>query len=195
MSVWSYISGTVIVRALGSTIHEEEYILHTVLSHLPRVGSEGDMNTYVNRKKLIYGRTYTDEFGQKSNLIGEKGREIDLRYIITLDASLRNVGFQGCVKKFVKWLNRLSKRIYIEDILVKIEGCDNHLIIDDPVQYQMMYECGDINSEDKSNINWCDYMRWERAENSDLPKVLRCKYDKYSKKKRKIVSKANYYSI
>lgn len=71
----------------------------------------------------------------------------------------------------------MSKRIYIEDVLVKIRECDNQLIIDDPVQYQMMYECGDINSEDKSNINWCDYMRWERAESNDLPKVLQCKYN------------------
>lgn len=99
MSIWSYINGTVTVRILGSTVFEEEYILNTVLAHFPAVqGSKGNMNTYVNRKKLIYGRTYTDEFGQKSNLIGEKGRETDLRYIITLDASLRNVGFQGCVK-------------------------------------------------------------------------------------------------
>ena len=52
MSYWTYLNGTITVDCIGRTTEEAEYILKTVLNHLPRVtGSEGDMNVYMIRRK------------------------------------------------------------------------------------------------------------------------------------------------
>ena len=49
MSNWTYVSGTIKVDVMGRTQEEAEYILKTVIRHLPIVtGSETDMKIYIN---------------------------------------------------------------------------------------------------------------------------------------------------
>lgn len=48
MSCWSYITGWVQVQPMGRTQEEKDYILKTVLNHLPVVqGSEEDMYVHI----------------------------------------------------------------------------------------------------------------------------------------------------
>ena len=49
MSNWTYVMGQIIVAPMGRTQNEKEYILKTVLDHLPLVtGSEEDMQVYIS---------------------------------------------------------------------------------------------------------------------------------------------------
>lgn len=80
MSMWTYVNGTITVNPMGRTNEEKEYILKTVLNHLPLVtGSEEDMNIYIIPKKGYNSSCSTDEFGEKTNNLtdsyGRKNRD------------------------------------------------------------------------------------------------------------------------
>lgn len=60
MSMWTYVSGTIQVYVSGRTQPEIEYVLKTVLNHLPKVtGSEEDMRVYINRR---YGHSMSSHW-------------------------------------------------------------------------------------------------------------------------------------
>lgn len=72
MSYWTYVNGTITVSPMGRTQAEKEYILKTVLNHLPLVtGSERDMNVYIIQKNGSNTCSSCDEFGEvTNNLLG-----------------------------------------------------------------------------------------------------------------------------
>lgn len=123
MSRWSYIIGTIRVIPYGASQPEKDYVLHSVLNHLPRInGSEGQLNTYVQREKGYNLSSNCDEFGNFSNLgTGYfKSFQTQDNYLITVEASLRDRSYDETLKEFMKWLNRLSKRVIVDEILVEI---------------------------------------------------------------------------
>ena len=68
MSWWTHIKGVIEVNVPGRTQAEIQYVLETVLDHLPRVtGSEGDMNVYIAREAGYNNSCSCDEFGQKTD--------------------------------------------------------------------------------------------------------------------------------
>ena len=182
MSMWTYITGAIEVSVPGRTQAEIDYILQTVLDHLPRVtGSERDMEIYINRHKGDNSSCTVDEFEMcTDNLTDRYGNKSYkngwLRtqdcYTLTLHASLRDRGVEGTTKEFTKWLCRLSKRLMIGDVLVKIKGYDRCVLIDNPEPFHEMYEDPSWSRRSREEVPepaWWEYLMWERFGDWALP--------------------------
>lgn len=195
MSSWAYIMGTITVSPIGRTQAEKRYVLDTVLAHLPVVsGSERDMNVYVIQKNGHNNSCSCDEFGERTNNLvdryGQKSRQrgwlcTQDEYILVVDAALRDREFDQTYREFIKWLVRLGKRVMIDNILVKISGYDKSTIIKDyRVQNEKYsYQSVFLNlfedtswTNDNGEVNWCEYMLYPRAKDSDYPMMLAYKY-------------------
>lgn len=195
MSNWSYIHGTITASPIGRTQAQKRYILDTVLAHLPIVsGSERDMNVYVIQKNGHNSSCSCDEFGERTNnLVDRYSNRTRSRgmlrtqdeYILVVDAALRDREYNQTYKEFTKWLVRLGKRVMIDNILVKISGYDKSTIIKDyrvqneKYSYQNvflnLFEGTSWVKED-GEVNWCEYMLYPRAKDSDYPMMLAYKY-------------------
>lgn len=168
MSSWTYVNGTIVVSPLGRTQHEKRYILETVLEHLPVVtGSERDMEVYVIQKRGHNHTSYSDEFFERTNNLRDRyGDRSQKRgylrtqdeYILVVDAALRDREFEDTFQEFMKWICRLSKRVIVYDLNVKICGFDKQYFINNPDQFFNMYEYKN---------NWCNYLMWEYDRNED----------------------------
>lgn len=198
MSYWTRIQGTIQVRPMGRTQHEKEYILKTVLDHLPLVtGSEDDMQVDIVCRNDGYHTSSRpfDEFGEITNNLKNiygchdriKG-QLKLResYLLVVYGIFRDRKLEQTYKEFIKWLCRLAKRIEVEDVLVKIDDYDkSKIIMNDELKnsydtkFGQMYETGnfkDLKNELGDEINWCEYLLYPKAKNSDYPMLLAYKY-------------------
>lgn len=189
MSWWSYIHGTIVVSPTGRTQAEKRYILDTVLDHLPRVtGSERDMNVYVIQKNGHNSSSSHDEFGQRTNNLfdryGYKNREhgwlqMQDEYILVVDGSLRDREFEETFRAFQKWLIRLSKRVTVKSVLVKINDYDKSKLIQDECGYYWSlfeYPYGSRGNE-TGEPAWYEYLLWQPMNNNRMyPKILGYKY-------------------
>lgn len=200
MSHWTYINGTVTVGSMGRTTEESEYILKTVLNHLPRVtGSEGDMDVHIVRKNGYSSSISCDEFGQRTNnLITNRGIKSQRRgwlnvqneYILVVNGSLRDREFEQIYREFIKWFIRLCKRVTCENVLVEIwNGWDKRTLIqnrniqNEKYSWQSVFEaihecptwCND-SKEKYKEPNWCEFLMWESAKDSRYPMMLGYKY-------------------
>lgn len=197
MSFWTYAHGTVTVLPMGRTQEEKEYVLKTALNHLPIVsGSEGSMNVYIIQKNGYSSSQFHDEFGEVTNNLtnryGHKSRrngklQTQNEYILVVDGALRDREFEQTYREFMKWLCRLAKRVGVEDVLVEIKGCDKSTLIRNTnIQrekysyrgvFSEMFEDPSWCSDDEfGEPNWCEYLLWNNAKNSDYPMMLRYKY-------------------
>lgn len=172
MSYWTYISGVITVVPMGRTQPEKRYILDTVLEHLPKVtGSEVNMNTYVLQEKGMNGSCNYNEFFEWAG--NDELHPIQDNYMIILEGSLRDRMFEETLRELNSFLNRLAKRVMVDDILVKLKGSDRSIVISNPKPYREMEEGPSwFNGE----IAWAEYLMWERAEDSVYPKKLVQKY-------------------
>ena len=154
MSRWTYLSGVITVDVPGRTQPECDFNIHSVLNHLPKVtGSEHDMEWHINASKKYKDHIRVDEFGNKSNLGNHNVYfnyyyfEKQNSYSITISGELRDRCLDETIKEFSKWLCRLAKRLWIDDIKVHIhDDWGNKILIDDSEPYFEMY--------DYSNNNW-----------------------------------------
>lgn len=191
MSNWTYITGTIVVAPMGRTQAEKRYILDTVLEHLPVVtGSEKDMNTYVIQKAGTDFYRGDDEFGQMTNNLrdyyGNKNRidgglRIQSRYIIVVDGAFRDRYFKQTYTEFQKWICRLAKRVEVEDVLVQVSSYEKKVVITNNNDvYTDMFEFPSWSrlTEDApyGEPNWCEYLLWDKARETDLPMMLQYKY-------------------
>ena len=172
MSNWTYINGVITVSMIGRTQLEKEYILKTVLNHLPVVtGSEGDMECHVIKRCGYNTRSSCDEYGYRTNnLRSEYGRRSVERgslctqseYYIVLDADLRDTGFEQSFRSFQWWLCRLSKRVLVSDVIVSIKDRvygEKTIITNKNDVYTDMFEEPSWVSGGKSNKkNWCEHL-------------------------------------
>ena len=136
MSWWTYVNGIVTVEPFGGGQRVKDFVLGEVVDHLPRVtGSEGDMHVEIVRRDGKNSSCNHDEFGASSNLgtnvYGGRGRwfESQCDYDLVLSASLRDRDFERTLREFSKWLVRLSKRVWVEDVFVKVCGDYDRLAV------------------------------------------------------------------
>lgn len=180
MSWWTHIRGMIEVCVRGRTQPEIRYILETVLDHLPRVtGSEGDMNVHIVQEKGHNVSSDCDEFGQTTNnltdLYGQKTYKHGYlftqdAYVVVVEGDFRDRMFETTKREFANWLCRLAKRVYVENICVKIfDDYGKNIVVSDEKPYGEMYESYD---------NWTNYLMWEADPLSEMPVVLMNKYRK-----------------
>lgn len=201
MSYWTYINGTITVEPMGRTQAEKRYILDTVLEHLPIVtGSEMDMNVYVIQKDGYNSSSSCDEFGQVTNNLRRRmysngWMQIQSEYILVVDAALRDRTYEDTYIEFQKWLCRLSKRVEVINLLVKVNGYEKSEIITNKNNvYSKMFEWPAWTGLDKDNSpNWCEYLMWDRAKNSDFPMILQYKYFRDEENDKELERRINYY--
>jgi len=186
MSWWTYINGNIIVHPMGRTQPEKKYILDTVLAHLPLVtGSEGDMDVYVIQKNGTSSSCSCDEFGEiTNNLVDNYGNKSCDRgwlrtqdeYILVVNGSFRDRIYEQTLKEFQNWLCWLAKRISVEDVLVEVKGYGKSVIIRNRNNvYTDMFESPSWSSNGQE-VNWCEFMMWDRAKGYDYPMLLAYKY-------------------
>ena len=189
MSYWTYINGTITVSPMGRTQTEKRYILETILNHLPLVtGSEGDMDVYIIQKNGTNSASCYDEYGQMSNHLtdsyGFHNRNsgwlrVQEDYILAVNGSLRDRQFNETFREFMKWLCRLSKRVFVKDVLVRINDYDKQYIINES---NLDYHFSDMNEypswckESNGEPCWCEHLMWDRAKGTDYPMLLAYKY-------------------
>lgn len=164
MSVWTGIRGRIEVNPIGKTQAEKRYILETVLAHLPVItGSEEDMHIYIIQPDGFDRSSNVDEFGYRTNNLinhyGKKDRvygryQLQGRYILVLDADLRDREFVYAYRQLQKWLCRLAKRVYISRVMVEIECLSKDIIINNTKDcYSKMFEFED---------GWYEYLLWDK---------------------------------
>ena len=191
MSNWTYVMGQIIVAPMGRTQNEKEYILKTVLDHLPLVtGSEEDMQVYIYQDRLYDTASSHDEFGMMTDKAihynGYRSRKMGMYrsssyYILSIKGELRDRTYEETVKEFIRWLSRLSKRCMVDDILVKVCGYsykhnrNMRWVCSNVKPFREMFE--DPSWCDEDSINWCEYLMWERGKGSDIPLAHSYKYD------------------
>lgn len=173
MSVWAYVNGSIYVTAAGRTSAETRYILETVLDHLPRVsGSERDMKVFITSSDYCWGSQPWDEFGlqtDKANIRHGIDMETNEKYILTLDGFLCDREFRETVREFMNWLCRLAKRVYINDLCVKVhDKCGNKLVLTDPDPFSAMAEAPS-SMDWHGESAWWEYLMWEREPFSGRP--------------------------
>lgn len=135
MSWWTGVTGLISVQVPGRTDKEKEYVLDSVLRHLPLItGSEGPCHAlYVK----AHGYTWSDscdEFGNSSNLLpnryGTPSRHGTLRvqdkYFVVLEGRLRDRTFEQTVREVCRWLCRLSSRLFVSYCNVEVFGEVGH---------------------------------------------------------------------
>lgn len=190
MSFWTYISGMIEVDVPGRTQAEIDYILTTILDHLPRVsGSEGDMEIHVNRREGHNCSSSSDEYDDPTNnltnLHGVKDQKKGwLRkqslYVLTVSGSLRDCTFDPTLKSFMNWLCRLSKRLDVESVLVRIWEGDRKIVINEydyANKYEAMYESPSWSSDNPDRIPcWWEHLMWRSFKDYNLPLSLLVKY-------------------
>lgn len=130
MSCWTKIRGYVEVEPFGRTQEEMEFILKTVLNHLPLVsGSEGRMNTHIIQAAGYDSSSNYDEFGFNTIKVRKDDFELQSTYFILLEGRLRDTTYDSLYKHFIKWLTRLAKRVYVDNVDVVFEDfMSNHRI-------------------------------------------------------------------
>lgn len=172
MSSWTYITGTINVSPAGRTKPESRYILETVLAHLPKVtGSEGNMRIDILPSHRGVCTQSFSEFGEdmwyQRDASCDGWLDTTGRYTLVLEASLRDRKFGATLRELNKFLNRLAKRVMVEDILVCLKDSfwERHprmMIFSDPKPYGDMYEPD----------GWTEYLYWEADPISGYPLLL-----------------------
>ena len=188
MSYWTYITGVITVAPMGETQPEKRYVLDTVLSHLPVVtGSEGDMKIHVVQKDGYNCSTSHNEFGEplwyRRTADNDGWMRTQDEYLLVLEADLRDRTYENTLKEFNKWINRLAKRVYVHDVVVRLSGCsvkDNikkSMIISDAKPYNDMAERpSSYEKLSGGEPAWAEYLLWDRRKETQYPMLLEYKY-------------------
>lgn len=150
MSSWTYIRGLIELSVPGRTQAEKDYILQTVINHLPKVtGSEGNMDIHTVQ---AYGHDMWSNRDELDNLALDF--KTQSQYFLVLDGCLRDRWYEDTFKELNKFLNRLAKRIHIKSMYVNLLGMypESYMFTNENNCYSHMFE-----QEDP----WYDYLMWE----------------------------------
>lgn len=190
MSRWTHVNGSIVVDVFGRTQEESEYILKTVLKHLPVVtGSESDMDIFIQKQSGTNMSSSQDEYGMSTNnLVDMYGcrshtrgwLNVQTKYILIVQGDLRDRVFDDTFKEFMNWICRLSKRVTVESVLVRIEAeFDKSITLDysdnDKNPFTYMYEYPSW-ANDKHIPSWTEHLLWRPYEGYSVPLSLLYKY-------------------
>lgn len=152
MSMWTYVRGLIELDVPGRTQAEKDYILQTVVDHLPNVtGSECNMKIHTVR---AYGHNMWSNRDEFDNLALDF--KTQSRYFLVLDGNLRDRYYEDTFKELNKFLNRLAKRLIIDSAYVQLsdyyrsytftneKDCYGEMFDDEnPWYYYLMWEWKD----------------------------------------------------
>ena len=151
MSMWTYVRGLIEIGAPGRTQAENDYILQTVIDHLPKVtGSEYGMNVYTIRANGHNSWSNHDELNHLN-----WGFKTQSKYFLVLDGSLRDRHYEDTLKELNKFLNRLAKRLPVHSMHVQVYTYDRSHIntfTNENDYYGNMFE---------SEHPWYKYLMWK----------------------------------
>lgn len=152
MSIWSYVTGWIQCAPFGRTQEEKEYVLKTVLNHLPTVsGSEEDMYIHTFPKGGYDISSDMDEYG---NFTGKRYR-VQTYYYIFVEGHFRDRTYKETYRQFAKWLARLAKRIEVVETNVEImDRCGNNSAI------QINRSLYDL----VERPSWCYHLLWSEGD-------------------------------
>lgn len=175
MSWWTYVNGLIMVEPAGGTQPEKRYVLETVLAHLPRVtGSEEDMKIHIVQKEGYSGSANFNEFFETVHREDFKTQDC---YYLILEGQFRDRMYEQTFRELNKFLNRLAKRVYVDDILIRLTGWNKETIISNSDPYQDMYEYSADSNKDEPA--WWEYLLWDRDPfGGSYPEKLTHKYPK-----------------
>lgn len=149
MSNWTYIRGLIEQDVPGRTQAEMDYILQTVIDHLPKVtGSEGAMDIHIVR---AYGHNSWQNFDEFYNQVEDF--KTQSRYFLVLDGNLRDRCYEETFKELNKFLNRLGKRLMVDSVYVRLYNYErSHIFTNKNDCYSKMFE---------NDNPWYNYLMWE----------------------------------
>ena len=175
MSWWTYVNGFIEVEPAGCTQPEKRYVLETVLAHLPKVtGSEEDMKIHIVQKEGYSGSANFNEFFEP---VRRGDFETQDCYYLILEGQFRDRMYEQTFRELNKFLNRLAKRVYVDDILIRLTGWDKEIVISNSDPYQDMYEYSADSNKDEPA--WWKYLLWDRdPSGGNYPEKLTHKYPK-----------------
>ena len=175
MSWWTYVNGFIEVEPAGCTQPEKRYVLETVLAHLPKVtGSEEDMKIHIVQKEGYSGSANFNEFFEP---VRRGDFETQDCYYLILEGQFRDRVYEQTFRELNKFLNRLAKRVYVDDILIRLTGWDKEIVISNSDPYQDMYEYSADSNKDEPA--WWEYLLWDRdSSGGSYPEKLTHKYPK-----------------
>lgn len=194
MSRWTYVTGWVLVNPLGRTQEEMEYVLKSVLNHLPVVtGSEEDMYVHIIRagghncssshdEYNEWTNNLTDECGKKSRLGG--WLQTQDNYYLFIEGHFRDTLFDETYRQFIKWLIRLAKRVRVCDADVLVSGDwdsrserINAEFFDDIWELPSWSTWRDkkyIYPYEDYDTNWCEHLLWWAEKDGENNENDRC---------------------
>ena len=149
MSSWTYVQGLIELDVPGRTQAEKNYILQTVIDHLPKVtGSEKPMNIYTIQTAGYDSWQNFDEFYNRVEDFRTQSR-----YFLVLDGNLRDRHYKDTFKELNKFLNRLGKRLMVDSVYVRLYNYEHsHIFTNKNDCYGKMFENDDP---------WYNYLMWE----------------------------------
>lgn len=149
MSMWTYVQGLIELSVPGRTQAEKDYILQTVIDHLPKVtGSEKPMNIYTIQTA---GHDSWQNFDEFYNRVEDFRTQS--RYFLVLDGSLRDRYYKDTFKELNKFLNRLGKRLTVDSVYVRLYNYEHsHIFTNKNDCYGKMFE---------TDNPWYNYLMWE----------------------------------
>lgn len=149
MSSWTYVQGLIELDVPGRTQAEKNYILQTVIDHLPKVtGSEKSMNIYTIQTA---GHDSWQNFDEFYNRVEDFRTQS--RYFLVLDGNLRDRHYKDTFKELNKFLNRLGKRLMVDSVYVRLYNYErSHIFTNKNDCYGKMFENDDP---------WYNYLMWE----------------------------------
>lgn len=149
MGMWTYVRGLIEIGAPGRTQAEKDYILQTVIDHLPKItGSERNMDIHTVR---AYGHDTWSNRDELDNL--DLDFKTQSRYFLLLDGGLRDRWYADTFKELNKFLNRLAKRLIVNSAYVQLNDyCSSYTFTNKNNCYSHMFD----------NENpWYDYLMWD----------------------------------
>ena len=149
MSMWTYVQGLIELDVPGRTQAEKNYILQTVIDHLPKVtGSEKSMNVYTIQTA---GHDSWQNFDEFYNRVEDFRTQS--RYFLVLDGNLRDRYYKDTFKELNKFLNRLGKRLMVDSVYVRLYNFElSYIFTNKNDCYGKMFE---------NDNPWYNYLMWK----------------------------------